>query len=57
MPAGMSARRFFVLQPSNRYTGPQTAEARAYFDRILTFETRDRGGASPAQAHHAAMQP
>jgi hypothetical protein len=36
----MSARRFFVLQPSNRYTGAQTAEARAYFDRILAVDPK-----------------
>jgi hypothetical protein len=40
VPAGMSARRFFVLQPSNRYTGAQTAEARAYFDRILAVDPK-----------------
>jgi hypothetical protein len=33
--AGMSARRYFVLNPSDKYTGVQTAESKAYFDRVL----------------------
>jgi hypothetical protein len=40
VPAGMSARRFFVLKPSNRYTGAQSAEARAYFERVSAVDPK-----------------
>lgn len=36
--AGMSARRYFVLQPSDKYTGVQNAAAKAYFDTILRVQ-------------------
>jgi hypothetical protein len=36
--ASMHARRFFVLQPSDRFSGRQTAEARAHFDKLLAVK-------------------
>jgi hypothetical protein len=40
VPASLSARRFFVLQPSNRYSGAQSAAARAWFDRVLQVDVK-----------------
>jgi hypothetical protein len=36
--AGMSARRYFVLNPSDRFTGVQSQEAKAYFDKIVAVK-------------------
>ena len=43
--AGMQARRFFVLHPKDTFSGAQTAESRAYFDRLLSVDPA-------AFAHH-----
>jgi hypothetical protein len=36
--ASMDARRYFVLQPSDKFTGVQTAESKAYFDKVLAVD-------------------
>eukprot|EP01048_Picozoa_sp_COSAG05_P015664 COSAG05_NODE_1914_length_3840_cov_5.230687_2_plen_709_part_00 len=36
--AGMMARRFFVLRPKDTFSGAQTAESRAYFDKLLAVD-------------------
>jgi hypothetical protein len=43
--AGMQARRFFVLRPSDKFSGKQTVEAREYFDKLLSVDPA-------AFAHH-----
>ena len=40
VPAGASARRFFVLAPSNRYSGVQSAASRAWFERVLKVDIK-----------------
>ena len=36
--ASMHARRFFVLNPKDVFSGKQTAEARTYFDKLLSVK-------------------
>eukprot|EP01048_Picozoa_sp_COSAG05_P028863 COSAG05_NODE_9186_length_641_cov_1.607011_1_plen_142_part_01 len=43
--AGMQARRYFVLHPRDTFSGSQTAEAREYFDKLLSVDPA-------AFAHH-----
>ena len=43
--ASMHARRFFVLNPNDVFSGKQTAAARDYFDKLLSVDPA-------AFAHH-----
>jgi hypothetical protein len=40
VPASLSARRFFVLQPSNLYSGAQSAAAKAWFKKVLDVDPK-----------------
>ena len=40
VPASAEARRFFVIEPSNRWAGVQSDESKKYFDSILAVPTQ-----------------
>lgn len=40
VPADKKSRRWFVLEPSDRWGGVQTTESKAYFDRIVKVPTQ-----------------
>jgi hypothetical protein len=40
VPASCESRRFFVLEPSERYCGNQNDESEAYFDRVASVEPK-----------------
>jgi len=40
VPASAEARRFFVIEPNNKWAGVQSAESKAYFDAILSVPTQ-----------------
>eukprot|EP01047_Picozoa_sp_COSAG01_P076735 COSAG01_NODE_13578_length_1565_cov_3.347203_1_plen_346_part_00 len=40
VPASLSARRFFVLQPSNLYSGAQSTAAKAWFKKVLDVDPK-----------------
>jgi hypothetical protein len=40
VPASCESRRFFVLEPSERYCGNQTDESVEYFDKVASVKTQ-----------------